>query len=179
MYAPTEDLVEAVEWITANAQLPAVISMSISSVPEYDPNSKRLRKAIEHAILANISVVLSGGNADMDPCKMIPASIDGVITVGAIDSKDRRPDWSTFGECLSIFAPGVDIFSSSLDGGYKIMSGTSQAAPFVAGVAALYLEAYPSATPKDVKEALIGASLKDKVRNSKSSPGGILQTVFI
>ena len=62
--------------------------------------------------------------------------------------------FSNFGRCVDIWAPGVDILTDDLGGGTVTSSGTSYAAPHVAGTAGLYLSAHPEATPASVETAL-------------------------
>lgn len=78
---------------------------------------------------------------------MSPASAGVCITVGAIDIKLRMYSYSNFGLCADLFAPGVDITSAGYDADTTdaLLTGTSQAAPHVAGVMAQYLSVHPGA----------------------------------
>src|SRR5262249_59607291 len=83
------------------------------------------------------------------------------ITVGATDpATDARASFSNFGTCLKLFAPGVNILSAGIanDTATSTFSGTSQAAPHVAGVAARFLQTQPAATPADVLAAIHAAA---------------------
>jgi hypothetical protein len=83
-----------------------------------------------------------------------------VITVGATDSQDRRADFSDFGSCVSVFAPGDQITSVGIPPSppAKVMSGTSMATPHVTGTAALYLQEAWNATPAQVKRWIIDSA---------------------
>ena len=111
-----------------------------------------------------------------DACTVSPARVPAAITVGASDSRDRAASFSNYGRCVDWFAPGVGIASawSTGDTAAKTISGTSMAAPHVAGAAALYLQRRPSATPAAVTTALRAATTKDVVQGA--SPKGVLGT---
>jgi thermitase len=96
------------------------------------------RRAIEYARLHNVVVVAASGNDGM-PRPLYPGGIPGVITVGAINELGRVAPFSSFGPFLDVVAPGTGIYSADLGGGYRSRSGTSHAAPFVAGIAALVI----------------------------------------
>ena len=98
-------------------------------------------------------IVAAAGNDGTD-VPTYPAAHDNVIGVGAIEKNDTRASWSNFGVNVELMAPGVSIASTYLDGGYAYASGTSFAAPHVAGVAALLLGKDPSLTPDGVRERL-------------------------
>lgn len=127
-------------------------------------------------------VICAAGNSnyDLDQVNIFPASIDGnrIITVGASDSNDTRwysseEDGSNHSGSVDIFAPGVDIVSCIASGstgiscpgdscastahitdGYHALTGTSMAAPFVTGVAALMLSVNSSLNAEDIKDAI-------------------------
>ena len=76
------------------------------------------------------------------------------MTVAATARDDSEAFFSSYGRCVDIWAPGVDILTTDLGGGTATNSGTSFAAPHVAGTAGLYLSNNPTATPADVESAL-------------------------
>lgn len=105
--------------------------------------------------------VVSGGNSgiDIDSLDYYPASydIDNMIVVGALAANNRKWIDSNYGsKKVDIFAPGKDIKSTVLDGSYDYKSGTSMAAPFVAGVAALMLSVNPDLSAKELKASIMG-----------------------
>ncbi|XP_038066530.1 proteinase T-like [Patiria miniata] len=110
-----------------------------------------------------------------------------VITVGAVDDSDTRAGFSNHGACLDIFAPGVDIVSSTNSdysfSATKIMSGTSMACPHVTGQFCLLVVApwhcscmgqNPGATPAEVKTALLNDATSDVIPDTKGSPNKLL-----
>jgi subtilisin family serine protease len=98
--------------------------------------------------------------------------------VSATDKSDSRASWANWGSCVDLFAPGVGITSAwhTSDTATNTISGTSMATPHAAGVAALYLEANPTAAPQQVRDALYANSTKGVVKRSKSANNHLLFT---
>eukprot|EP00775_Hariotina_reticulata_P008272 gene8272-8460_t len=150
------NIIAGMQWVKAHKQrngyTSAVISMSLVG-----PRAASLNDAIADMQAAGITVVVAAGNnKGADACTLSPCSAAAAITVGASTIKDTMAPFSNIGSCLSLFAPGDAITSASYtsDSGEAVMSGTSMATPHVSGAAALYLQAYPGASPAKVKEAL-------------------------
>jgi hypothetical protein len=100
----------------------------------------------------HMTVVVAAGNDGRGVSS--PGCASGAIAVGAVDSSDNVAYFSGRGLALDIVAPGVSIYSTYLNGGAATMSGTSMATPHVAGVVALLLQANPSLTTNEIKQAL-------------------------
>ena len=114
-------------------------------------------EAIDYATSQGVLVVAASGN-DGNNVPMYPASFDNAISVSAVDSGQLVSTYSNYNEFVDIAAPGTQIYTTSLDGTYSSVSGTSFAAPHVSGIIALYLSAYPEATVNEVKTLLYGGA---------------------
>ena len=123
--------------------------------------------------------VAAAGNTGADACYVTPANVPKVLTVGATTDLDVRWPASNSGSCLDIFAPGEGIESatSSSDIAVATRTGTSMAAPHVAGVAAQYLQAYPCASTGTVADAVIRMATSNTVIHpGPGSPNLLLRT---
>ena len=145
-------IIAGIDWITAHAVKPAVVNMSLGGTA-----SDALDQAVEASIASGITYAVAAGNSGVDACGFSPARATDALTVGATDRTDTMATFSNYGSCLDIFAPGVNITSASNDSdtATEVMSGTSMATPHVAGAAALYLANHPTATPAQVRTALV------------------------
>lgn len=112
----------------------SVINMSLGI--RHDGGGLPHADVIDYARRRGVVVVAAAGN-DGSQELYYPGSLPGVLAVGAVDETGQVAHFSTWGEQVDLVAPGTDIYSSFLNGGYAFSSGTSQAAPFVAGAAAL------------------------------------------
>jgi subtilisin family serine protease len=123
--------------------------------------------AVDTAIRAGLTVVVASGNDGHDACQNSPAFVQSTITVGATDVYNRRADFSNYGQCLDIYAPGVAIMSSSheLDNGQTVKDGTSMACPHVAGAAALLLSRNKALNAYQVKQQLLSSAQSNVISN--------------
>ncbi|MCX5794482.1 MAG: S8 family serine peptidase [Elusimicrobia bacterium] len=141
----------------------AVINMSLGGVES--PCNAALITAVDNALAKDVVVVAAAGNYDFldNPGKVVecPAKIPGVIAAGATDSSNNIAVFSAVGPEMAtngVVAPGVDILSTMIGGGYGTESGTSFSAPNVSGVAALVRAAKPAKTPTDVFNIIRGSA---------------------
>jgi subtilisin family serine protease len=119
--------------------------------------SQELTNALAYANGKGVVVVAAAGNAGTTT-EFFPAADPRAVSVAATTVSDRRYSWSNFGQWVRLAAPGCN-FAPLLSGGYGYFCGTSSAAPVVAGLVALELSAFPSATPQQVEQALAGAAV--------------------
>jgi subtilisin family serine protease len=167
MRGSTSAILAAARWTVADHARhpgPAVANWSFvvdtaESVAEVDSAAAVLRNA-------GILVVVAAGNFDMNACHASPANAPGTLVVGASglvrdpDGRwhDERVPHTAWGECVDLFAPGRSVLLPAFNGRQPTTakwSGTSMAAGYVSGAAALVLERNPGATPSQVMEALL------------------------
>ncbi|WP_258724374.1 S8 family serine peptidase [Cellulomonas sp. NS3] len=125
-----------------------------------DP-SPVLLAAMQAAVARGVVVVVAAGNDGSDvaqyPAAYAP-QVAGVLAVGATDDDGALTDFSSWGDWVSIAAPGSRIVGPAAGGGYAQADGTSLAAPFVSGTAALVLARTPGATPALVEDRLVSTA---------------------
>jgi subtilisin family serine protease len=176
------DVINGVNFVTwhrgqpAQQGYPAVANMSLSG----DTN-RAVEAAVRNSIRTGVTYVVAAGNWNSDATNYSPAGVVEAITVGATNQSDARADFSNYGPALDLFAPGVGITSAWIGNDLMIAtaSGTSMAAPHVAGVVALYLQTHRSASPAEVRSALVGNSTTGVVRNpGQESPNRLLFTNY-
>jgi cerevisin len=129
-----------------------VVNMSVGGA-----KSMALNFALDYASSLGIHFAVAAGNDHENACSYSPGSSKHAITIGASDIYDTTADFSNYGSCVDIFAPGVDILSAWNDDKFKIASGTSMASPHVAGVMSLYL-GFKRYTPEKLKNKILSDS---------------------
>jgi hypothetical protein len=127
------DYIAAVDWVRANAVRPAVASMAVTT-----GYSAALNAAVNGLAASGVFVAVAAGDGNGDACRVSPASAADAFTVAATGSGDVRWTGSNHGPCVDAYAPGVAVTSTWPGGGTNRLTGTSQSAAVVAGVAALY-----------------------------------------
>jgi len=144
----TSDVVAGVDWVTAHHLSPAVANLTVSLAP-----STALTTAVHNLQNSGVFVAATAANHNADAC-LEAAGASGAFTVAASTKTDAKADFSNWGPCVSVYAPGVNIKSTWLLNQTMILSGTSFASPHVTGVAALYKATFGDA-PANVVAAWI------------------------
>ncbi|WP_018347475.1 S8 family peptidase [Longispora albida] len=190
----TAKLIAGIDWITANAPRDyAVVNASLGGEAD-----QAIDDAVNRSIDAGIVWVVSAGNGGGDACTRSPARVPRAITVGATNPADYRATFtdrsgkiigaSGYGSCVDIFAPGVNVLSSTIppagapypteERWYVTMSGTSMAVPHVAAAAA-YLRGRYQLTPEQTRQVLVSEAAAGKVvAAGTGSPNLLLQAYF-
>ncbi|MDG4765371.1 S8 family peptidase [Solwaraspora sp. WMMD406] len=169
-------VVGGVNWVTANAATLSVANMSLGGGA-----SSTLDSAVANSIaVGGVTYAVAAGNSNADACNFSPARVPAALTVGATDITDTRAYYSNYGRCLDLFAPGSAITSAwhTSNSATNTISGTSMAAPHVAGVAAMVLYTYPTYTPAQVASYIIRTATPNVVINpGPGSPNRLLYVV--
>jgi len=184
---PWSRLLDSVDWVTedaiTNGRLPAVANVSIGGAA--GSHTVAMEEAIRNSVEAGVHYVISAGNANGDACTHSPARIAEALTAGASDIQDSKAFFSNYGSCVDLYAPGHAITSAhntdafSQDGSYtRTASGTSMAAPHIAGVVALYLEANPDASPNQVFSAIIDNTTRNAISGVPSGVNRLLHSLW-
>jgi len=140
---------------TTTSRRPAVVNISMIS-----GSSPTIDAAVQNSIAAGLLYVVAAGNSAFDACYYSPARVPAALTVGATSSADTVWTYSNGGSCVDLFAPGVQVWTtlSRTDTDATSTSGTSASAPHVAGAAALFLAANPTASPSEVAGAILATA---------------------
>lgn len=175
---PISSVIMGIDWVIRNVKVtrrPSIINMSIGT---------NRNDALDHAVLSavrqGVLVVVSAGNDKMDSCNSSPSGLESSFTVGATDPDDSRASYSNFGSCVKIYAPGSYIKSASNKGdyAYKMLNGTSMAAPFVTGTAAVHLSRFPRSGPLEIMRRVVGTSTQRLIKDD-AYQGGLAPMLFV
>jgi subtilisin family serine protease len=164
-------VIAGVDWVAANPRRPAVANMSLGG-----GLSSSVNAAVAGAVAHGVTMVVAAGNSSADACNYSPSSEPSALTVGATTSTDARANYSNFGTCLDLFAPGSSITSAwnTSPTATNTISGTSMATPHVTGAAALVLQSNPGASPAAVGSFLTGHATPNHVASAGTGSPNLL-----
>ncbi|MFF9806067.1 S8 family peptidase [Streptomyces coeruleorubidus] len=169
------NVVAGVDWVTSRRVGPAVANMSLGAGA-----SAALDTAVRNSIASGVTYAVAAGNSNANAAYYSPARVGPAITVGASTWVDERSNFSNYGFMLDMFAPGSSITAGwhTSDTASATLSGTSMAAPHVAGAAAVYLTSHPTASPATVRGALVNGATTGALSNiGPGSPNRLLRLV--
>lgn len=123
-----------------------IINVSI----DFQEHDEDIQSALSYAYDHGVLVVVASGNSNSNCDNYSPAGDAGAYTVAAITEKYEHPEFSSYGNSVSVVAPGVDVLTTTLSGEYGLVSGTSISAPIVSGIAAMIKAENPALTPEEI-----------------------------
>lgn len=145
-------VIAGVDWVASQAG----DGLSVANMSLGGGASSALDSAVNGLIAKNVAVVVAAGNSGADACRYSPARVPAAITVAASTITDSLASYSNRGSCVDIIAPGSSILSAwhTTTTATNTISGTSMAAPHVAGTLALFLQQFGAQSPTQLDERL-------------------------
>lgn len=183
-YGSDADVIAGMDWVAEHGVLPAVVNMSLGDVVPTKQlgTSTEMDNAVKGMVASGLTVAIAAGNGyglgaapGFNSCDYPLANVREALVVGATQrststnyTADLQTAWTSFGPCVDLYAPGSTIMSSISDNdqAYGTNSGTSMAAPHVAGVAALVVSRAPFATPAQVHDAIVNGATPNVVQKN-------------
>jgi subtilisin family serine protease len=173
-----DGLLQAIQWTTQHylangGPAVAVLGLTTSAVPW---SFNAIDNAIRTSTHSGLTWVTIAGNHGAWVFDYSPAREERAITVGAVNANNVRPVWSNFGPQVTLHSQGVDVISahSDSDNTYAVASGTSMAAPRVAGYAARLLQLYPWAPAAHIKNLLVAQARPLMILVPPGTPNRVL-----
>ena len=170
----TSTVIAGLDWVASQNPKNAVVNLSLGG-----GTSTALDDAINRVVNKDIVVVVAAGNNNADACNYSPSRVPAAITVGATTNQDQRANYSNYGKCLDVFAPGSNITSDwySSNTATATASGTSMASPHVAGLAAILRAIYTGENVSQITNRILNKATTNKVTDSQTgSPNRLLYT---
>lgn len=162
---------EKMKMMKDKRRLKSVINMSLGG-----GHSPALNRAVEVCVQneEDFYIVVAAGNENADACKSSPAGVKTILTVMASDSSDNRAWFSNWGGCSNIYAPGVDVVSTTPDNSFAKYSGTSMASPVMAGVLNHFLDMYPEQNMAEIVKTVLSHGSKKMINGDKPKTPNVL-----
>ncbi|TPX62176.1 hypothetical protein PhCBS80983_g00699 [Powellomyces hirtus] len=168
-------VVEGLDWVLGevmkNTTRRSVINLSLGGAGKSEAINRLVSTLVENGVVLSVAA----GNDNVDACTSSPADSELVLTVGASTKLDNRAPFSNYGDCVDIFAPGVNITSTYIPPhATRSLQGTSMSAPHVAGLMATLLSLYPTATPADIYTTITTLATPQIVSDTKGGANRML-----
>jgi subtilisin family serine protease len=163
-------LLAGIDWIkTHKGNTPAVVNMSLGGSESWIVDS-----AVNDLAASGVFVAVAAGNDSRNACNYSPSGAANAMTVAANTSNDARASFSNYGSCVDIYAGGTNVTSDWPDGKPRQASGTSMASPHVAGVAALYKQAFGNASSNQIELDIETWATENKITGNISTTPNLL-----
>lgn len=173
----TAGVIAGINWVAndalaAAAKLAKKAIKAVANMSLGGSRSTSLNNAVNAAVDNDILFAVAAGNDYNDACNYSPASAEQAVSVGASDNTDSMAYFSNYGQCVDIFGPGLNIRSAWIGNpnSDNTISGTSMAAPHVAGVAAKIMWENPSFTAERVADFMYDSATSGKLSGIQGSP---------
>ena len=156
-------IVATLNYILSEKSLPDIINMSFSV---QSISSSITRDSLTRTLISKgVTIVTSAGNKSVNAKYYYPANISEVITVSASNKKNEKADFSNYGKCIDIAAPGTGVYTCDLDGTYSYENGTSFSAPFVSAAAATLLMQKSGLNCSQIEEVICDEAVPVYIEN--------------
>ena len=156
-------IVATLNYILNEKKLPDIINMSFSV---QSISSSVTRDSLTRNLISKgVTIITSAGNNAVNAKFYYPANIGEVITVSSSNKKNERAEFSNYGKCVDIAAPGVGVYTCELDGTYSYENGTSFSAPFVSAAAATVLMQKSGLDCNKIKKTICDEAVPVYIKN--------------